>query len=520
MRRNRIAALLLAAALAPLGAQEAIHSNDDILYDFLALVGKADRPYLNYKTLSDSDWDGPETWRVYGPELFTSFNSSAPYGTNDGPLWQGRGLNSSLTAGLRFSRYGFEFIYKPQFTFSQNQNFRIMDSAYESDYGYIWAYSPGAGADAPQRFGDELLFDYSWGDSELRYNWKKATIGLGTQSPWLGPGHINAIMHSNNAPPYPKLDLGLRRNRITAFGRYLGDIEARLWAGYLSESDYFDSDDSNDHNLISGLAVAYAPAITPGLTFFLNRTYLSPWEAESAKSLLSLFFVDLSGGGAQDVWDQRASIGFDYLLSSVGLEIYGELGINDYAPSLEAYIRYPFHSMVYLTGIRKSIAFPNQSDIKGELIFEWLSLEVSQDYQLQYPASFYMHYQILQGYTNEGQWIGAGIGTGGNSQYLGLRIYYPRGFSEAFIQRVNPDNDYIYTMAHGTANENTETRSKDFRADLSFGITTAYNFSHRLTISGGLVLVQMHNQLYYSPSYGETERTYNFRITTGLQYRF
>jgi hypothetical protein len=86
------------------------------------------------------------------------------------------------------------------------------------------------------------------------------------------------------------VDLGLRRTKLSFGGRDFGDVEARLWSGYLTESDYFDSDSSNNHNLISGFGAAYAPAILEGLTISLNRTYIAKWEADSLGTIPSLLF--------------------------------------------------------------------------------------------------------------------------------------------------------------------------------------------------------------------------------------
>jgi hypothetical protein len=91
-----------------LPAQEALKSVEEGYYDFLALQGIVERPSLNYRTLSDSVWsvdaDAAHSWqgqslgrwlsfldgslklRVYGPELFQSYNTAAPYGQNDGAL--------------------------------------------------------------------------------------------------------------------------------------------------------------------------------------------------------------------------------------------------------------------------------------------------------------------------------------------------------------------------------------------------------------------------------------------------
>jgi hypothetical protein len=37
-------------------SQEALKSTEEEYYDFLALQGFTERPYLNYRTLSDSAW--------------------------------------------------------------------------------------------------------------------------------------------------------------------------------------------------------------------------------------------------------------------------------------------------------------------------------------------------------------------------------------------------------------------------------------------------------------------------------
>ncbi|MDR2535421.1 MAG: capsule assembly Wzi family protein, partial [Treponema sp.] len=330
-KRIFTAALLFFILLALLPAQEALKSVEEEYYDFLALQGLAERPYLNYRTLSDSVWRlktdeergktplhpweglnlgtkrrlfGKAAFRIYGPELFMSGNTAAPYGQNDGALWQGRGFNASLTGGIRFEGYGVEATFKPQLSFSQNAAFDIMPSKYDSEYGYFWGYGHNVGVDAPQRFGDEPFFTWDWGDSEIRYTWKTLTIGFGTQAIWLGPAYLNPILHSNNAPTYPKLDIGLRRQRVTIpwLNWYAGDVEARIWVGYLSESDYFDNNSSNDHTMFHGLSFAYAPSFLPGLTLFINRVALVPWAWENLKYIFP--------SDNNTIEDQKASFGF------------------------------------------------------------------------------------------------------------------------------------------------------------------------------------------------------------------
>ena len=143
-------------------SQEALKSVEEEYYDFLSLQGIVERPTLGYRTLSDSVWNVPEdaehvwsrnnlgSWvtlwepenavdnafarglkqglfaKVYGPEWFNSYNTAAPYGQNDGALWQGKGYNTALTAGVRLEGYGFEVTFKPQVSFSENREFEYI----------------------------------------------------------------------------------------------------------------------------------------------------------------------------------------------------------------------------------------------------------------------------------------------------------------------------------------------------------------------------------------------------------
>ncbi|MDR2484671.1 MAG: capsule assembly Wzi family protein, partial [Treponema sp.] len=331
MKKQNIFLLILSFIfLASLPAQEALKSVEEEYYGFLALQGMTARPYLNYRTLSDSVWtldeDAVHPWgdqnlgakrllsggifmRAYGPELFTSINTAAPYGQNDGALWQGRGFNAALTGGVRFEGYGIELTFKPQLSFSQNAAFDIMNPEMSTpNYagkGDTWGYFWGI-VDAPQRFGDKPFFTFDWGDTEIRYTWKTLTIGFGTQAIWLGPAYLNSMLHSNNAPTYPKFDIGLRRQSVTIplLGWYIGDIEARLWVGRLSESDYFDSDAANDHTMFHGLSFAYAPSFLPGLTLCANRVCQIEWRW---KNLKYMFPVD-----DNTIEDQKMSFGVSW----------------------------------------------------------------------------------------------------------------------------------------------------------------------------------------------------------------
>jgi hypothetical protein len=462
-----------------------------------------------------------------------SVNTAAPYGQNDGALWQGRGFNTSLTGGLRLEGYGIEATFKPQLAFSQNAGFDYIkpNSAYSgytskaADYGYYGVSS----IDAPQRFGDKPFYIYDWGDSEIRYTWKTLTIGFGTQAIWLGPAQLNPIIHSNNAPSYPKFDLGFRRQPVILprLGWYIGDLEARAWWGCLSESDYFDNTNFNDHNLITGFSLAYSlPFLFEGLTIGVNRTMLSKWDDLDYQSIFILLwpFMDTSAGN--DRRDQRASITIDYLIPKFGLDLFFEWARNDFSPNLDYILRYPFHTEGYTFGIKKTV--PITDSLKGEILLELTNLECSRDYDrlLNWFSTFYGHHIVTQGYTNKGQWLGAGIGTGGNSQYLGFKLYHPKGYGQIFLQRRNPDLDYTWFIDSKNYPEEYKkgnwVAEGNIRLFLDIGISGLYYITEKMSILGTFVFRDEHNPLNKSVALTnpDSAHRYNVYISALIKYSF
>ncbi len=521
-------------------AQESLKSSEEEYYDFLSLQGFIARPTLGYRTLSDSVWtlddetehlwkdnnlgttftlwqkqNQSQNWfikglnqniklRVYGPDWYNSYNTAAPYGQNDGALWQGKGYNTSLSAGARLEAYGFELTIKPQVTFSQNLEFEIMPSSYDSEYGYFWGYAKNIGIDAPQRFGDKAFWTFDWGDSEIRWSWHTFTLGFGTQSAWLGPMYLNPMLGSNNAATYPKLDFGFRKTSLYMpyFGWYLGDFEMRTWAGYLSESEYFDDNDSNDHNLLVGLNFTYAPPFIPNLTVGFNRIYLTKFKLSNLYYWTYLFQLNNVNNWQEDDdgEDQKVALYAHWFFEKVGFEVYGEYGFDDFSSDKKAN---PFHTGIYSVGAKQNIPLPHKK-LQSQIIFEWNNFEMSQDFQLQWQyGGFYNHSKITQGYTQNGQIIGAGSGQMGNSQYLEYKLYYPKGSSSIYFHRYCPDINYIYNKAvnaDASTTATTNTIGEDYYANYEtyfvFGANSQYFVLPNLSLQANLAYIYIWNKNY------------------------
>ncbi len=542
MKRIRLGLLVLVLfSSLSLFAAESLKSTEEEYYDFLFLMGYTQRPTLGYRTLSDSTWEISEnlvwneinlgttrqvgnsdfSYQIYGPELFTSYNSAYPYGQNDGALVQSKGLNSSLSAGIRLEGKGFEITLKPQIAFTQNLEYPILlrDQAGYSEYAYYWA-----SIDYPQRFGPDPFVLFDWGDTELRYTWKNVTVGFGTQAMWFGQSWMNPILHSNNAPGYPKADFGLRKTSVVIphLGN-IGEVEFRVYTSFPSYSDYYKPEyDTFTKKLITGLNVSYAPSFIPGMTFTFNKLFMTNYSWSNLQYYLSRLFYEPMINGEED---GKASFSAAWVFPKSGLEIYGELGIDDYVPTilLGGYIRYPFHTMIYTVGLKKTVDLNVEKRIYGEFFFEWNNNEMSQDFQFQWGYMYYSH-PVPAGYTNNGQLLGGASCPGGNSQFLGFRFYYPKGQSMVYMHRTNPDNNYLYSKVAGpdAVADPNEKYFASFKATLAIGVTTDHKISSHVWLHGGLVYEVILNALYKTdvPTYGQGHDTIlnNFRGEVGLKY--
>jgi hypothetical protein len=183
--------------------------------------------------------------------------------------------------------------------------------------------------------------------------------------------------------------------------------------------------------------------------------------------------------------------------------------------------------MVYQVGLKKGFSINPQKQISGDLIFEWTNMEMSQDAQTQWAYNFYSHGHGNVSLTNYGQLVGAGSGWAGNSQILAFKIYYPKGTSTIYIERSNPDNNFIYQkmVDDGTG---ISAFFSAFKANFAFGILNSYFLTSNFAFSGGCIYNLVLNDLYKTNGDGEeatiTLETgtntiiHNFHIEFGFTY--
>lgn len=541
---KKIVLILLFIQTAFVYSQVALKSTEEEYYDFLSLQGLTERPTLGYRTLSDSVWEisedcehvwqnnnlgstkilwqsenQGENWftkaffhgfkyKLFGPDWFNSYNTASPYGQNDGALWQGRGYNSSLTAGARIEGYGFEITFKPMVTFSQNLEFDFLPGIYGNKNSYFW----GGSIDLVQRYGDTPYFQFDWNDTEIRYSFYNFTLGYGTQSFWLGPAKLNPMLGSNNAGGIPKFDFGLRKTQIIIPGVNwnLGYIESRIWIAQLTESDYFNDDGIKDKNLFNGFNLSYSPSFYENLTFGITKVTLTKWGNNFWKYINPFYFDnDINGVGE----DQKASIYVDILIPQVGFNFYAELGMDDYTSNQLGNF---FHTFIYTVGLQQEFNISKEKNIKGLLFTEFNFFEMSQDFQLQWNyMGFYAHHQVKEGYTQNGQVIGAGSGTFGNSQLIGFRLYMPSAKFEFFYHRNVPDMNYLYNKAVYNSASDIIQLYGIIESKHTIGLNATYFINKSLLIENEIDVTYI-DYLHFI----ENNRQTNFRFICNFKYIF
>lgn len=377
-------------------------------------------------------------WRTY-------WQSMEPGRGHDGPVWQGRGFTTDLSTGFFVQDNIFSASFHPYLIFNQNQHLELSPYQTRSDRS-IYSY-PLGNIDWPQRLGNHPFWTFDLGNSYLRADYRGWTAGLSNELMRWGPARENALLMDSNAPGFRHFFIGTSKPKDI----YIGDLQTKLIWGKLLESKYFDSNPSNDERYITGLTLSFNPKPVPHLQLGINRIFYEtiPPEGIPARDLLQIFealtkinFVKGSNLGGNDQADQLISLFGKWTFPKSGLEIYGEWARNDHSWNWRDFFTEPEHSRGYTLGLIKTFDLNN-----NRILFinaELTQLEASKTGLFRGYPTFYVHGKSVQGFTNRGQLLGASIGPGSSSQYIGSSLYFRKGRLKVFAQRVAQNNDFLY----------------------------------------------------------------------------
>lgn len=431
----------------------------------------------------------------------TTLNTGYASGFNDGYLWQGKGINQSLVAGVQ-GRFGnFEYTIAPQLVYAQNTEFDLRES-YCSNPIYQDRFTNGI--DYVKRYGNESLFEAYFGQSELAYAYRNVRVSLNTQNQIWGPAIFNQPMMSNNANGFPNVRIG----NDLPWNTRIGNLEMQWVFGVTKESDYFNNDSSDDTQIHNGFVFGYEPSFFPGFSISLQRSMrLQSKDRESNLDYIKLatdFFRDDQldeQGNVNESADQIFSFGVDWRSKTEDFRIYLEWIRGDFFSDIAGFITQPEHNGGYVWGFVKNFSLNSESKI--QFIFENANLATWETARLRPSGSLYTHGQVRQGYTNNGQVMGAYIGPGSSNHSVNISYhhnnmsvlfeYYRTRFNDdVFYLRLYDDIGNYQDIEHYLGlNIKNQIGLLEYQAGLGIGIRDNYLFvpdDVRINIHPQLVL--------------------------------
>lgn len=386
--------------------------------------------------------------------LQQQYNTHHAYGWNDGSMIPARGYQNQLSLGIAYKKGIISLQARPEAVFAYNRFFSTTPLHIDN----VWyAYNEVVVnvIDAPERFGYGRYLKFFPGQSSIKINYRKLSLGVSTENLWWGPGVRNSLLMSNNAPGFPHATFNTSRPVTSP----IGSFEWQLMSGLLKASNELPGDTSRRFNgvlmyrpkefkdrYINGVVVTWQPKWTKGLFLGFSRVFyqhLSDVRAtvDGYLPVIGKFFKKNLASEDALKRDQLASFFFRLMLPKERAEVYGEFGRNDHSYNLRDFLLQPEHSRAYTIGLSKIFA-GRKKDL--QLFGEMTTLQLPSTTLIRAGQSWYVHYQIREGYTNRGEVIGAGIGPGSSSQIIGLKWISDFDRTGLSFERVVRNNDFYY----------------------------------------------------------------------------
>jgi len=432
--------------------------NEQLLGNANPLVSYTLRPLaVDLVDSTQTRSSGKVNIKVLPITLTQQYNAFVPYGWNDGLMIPAKGYQSFLTAGL-FVEYGILSVQvKPESVYAVNPDYDIFPLT-ESNEARFANISYLNTTDLPAPFGDKAYHKLSWGQSNIKLNIKQFSVGLSTENLWWGPGTRNSLVMSNNAPGFLHFTLNTRKPVETFIGSFEGQIISGKLEGsglhspksqFIIDGVDYEIPKTDDWRYINGLSINYHPKWVPGLFVGLNRTIQVYREdmGHGFSDYMPIFAPfqkkNLPEEDAKNR-DQLASLFFRWVMKESKFEFYGESGWNDHSATIWDFFDSPEHSRAYLFGFNKLFMLDKAKNKYLKVNFETTRLEQSADRLVRPAGAWYQHYQVLHGYTNQGQVLGAGIGPGSNLQSLDFSVWEKDLIWGVQVERYAHNMDFYY----------------------------------------------------------------------------
>ena len=422
------------------------------------------------------------------------FNSHHPYNRNNGSMVPNRGYQHIISGGIHAKIGPLSIQLKPEYLFSENKDFEGFGEGPNGHYPLIWAkwYKLWNKIDMPERFGEKSISKTLIGQSSIKLNFKGISLGVSNENIWWGPSIRNSIMMSNQARGFKHITFNTTKPLKTK----IGNFEWQVVSGRLESSGYLPANsdiqyggtniyvpkinqrgETDDWRYLQGYSITYSPKWISGLSLGFNRWVVMygalveggyPWlEGKRTwfPAFRNLFRKNDKYENYEAQTDQAAGVFLRWLWKNSNAEIYAEYNHNDSKQNIRDLLLDSDHSRAVTIGLQKIFKINNDDFLFS---WEWTQMEQTASRLLRNAGSWYQHNWVFDGYTNEGEVLGAGIGPGSNSHYFALsRIRKKQKLGIAF-EIIDQDNDF-YHEAFASASD-PRRYWKDFNLHLNFSM--------------------------------------------------
>jgi hypothetical protein len=439
---------------------------------------------------------GSWSFSILPVETQTIFNTTLPYGYNDGAIWAGKGLTQSIQAGIAVHAGPLSLVAQPLAFWTQNKSFTLEPNPYGSADVYA---SPIAGIDMPQRWGPKAYGRIDPGQSTLQLTLGPMSGGLTTANDSWGPALESPLILGTNAPGIPRLFLGT----VKPMWAWAGSVEGRVFWGKSTLSPYVPGSFGGARKFATGAVVAFTPRGLSNLTVGAVRFF----HMSSDSGLPPRYFTRLIQGllqrsfanpleGDDPTEDQLASVFFRWAFPGEGFEIFGEFGREDTAYDLRDLTLQLYHDAAYVLGLQRvwrSADSTRYTSFRAEVV----NTRIGPLFQASPQAPWYIH--DVKGHTERGQVLGAPFGLGGGSMMASVTRYAASGWTRIHVGRLMTRE--ILTPTLGPVAERAGVIAAFGIERMRFGV------QHRPDLSIDVTVSRNYNRPDGAP----------FNLTTGLR---
>ena len=358
---------------------------------------------------------------------FMGKNSGFPWGSNDGAMWQGRGVNAAIGVAAAFHWGRFSAVAAPIAFIAQNTAFPLMATP-SNVSSFADALFP-QNLDMPQRYGSTTYSRVDGGESSISMRGLGIMAGVSTASIGWGPGESFPAILGPNAGGFPHFVVGTtgRGLQLRSIGRFtaqyiFGVLDQTAYSPVQGSESFVGGRASGTKRIGVGMTASFMPAFLPTLELGASRFYHSPYRSGSefwspwSKPLEGIFKNSFSGRPSPsndqngDVDNQLASAFVRWSFPGRGGEVSFEYFREDHSWDSRDLAAEPESNAAVIASIRA--ATHRSARELALLTFEYFDGDIPPIAQVRGVGGLYIHGTLSQGHTQRGQLLGTPVGAG------------------------------------------------------------------------------------------------------------